>query len=183
MQSHLLKFRPLQRRPGRGGGRGLGQISRFAALTCEQSVLLGPVERQIEFAQTRRGEFTGLPPLQDRLDQLRAQEGKANETPDVAPGDAVALGQFLERSNAAGGELLKPRAPARDRLDQRRITSRSVVLLRQSRQHQLGFGTAPLEGDCRGQFDSIVTSVLRCGSRDTPPPHWPPPTLDSEKLV
>ena len=99
-------------------------------LTCEQSVLLGPVKRQIEFGQTRRGEFTGLPPLQDRLDQLRAQEGEANQTPDVAPGDAVALGQLLKRSNAARGELLKLRAPARDRLDQPRITSRSVVLLR-----------------------------------------------------
>ena len=96
----------------------------------EQAVLLGPAQGQIEFGQTRRGEFTGLPPLQDRLDQLRAQEGEANETPDVAPGDAVALGQLLERSNAARGELLKPGAPARDRLDQRRITSRSVVLLR-----------------------------------------------------
>ena len=152
-------------------------------LTCEQSVLLGPVERQIEFAQTRRGEFTGLPPLQDRLDQLRAQEGKANETPDVAPGDAVTLGQFLERSNAAGGELLKPRAPARDRLDQRRITSRSVVLLRSSRQHQLGFGTAPLEGDCRRQFDSIVTSVVRYGCRDTPAQQWPAPKLDDDKIL
>src|SRR6516225_12421802 len=99
-------------------------------LTCEQCVLLGPVERQIELAQTRRGEFSGLPALQDCLDQLRAQESKANETPDVTPGDAVTRGQFLERSNAAGGELLKPHAPARDRLDQGRITSRSVVLLR-----------------------------------------------------
>src|SRR6516165_9130046 len=132
-------------------------------LTCEQSVLLGPVERQIELAQTRRGEFTGLPPLQDRLDQLRAQEGKANQTPDVAPGDAVTLGQFLERSGTTGGEFLKPRAPAGDRLDQRRITSRSVVLLRESGQHQFGFSTAPLEGNCCRQFDSIVTPVLRCG--------------------
>src|SRR6516164_10627040 len=107
----------LQRRAGRGGGRGLGQISWFAALTCEQSVLLGPVERQIELAQTRGGAFTGLPPLQDRLDQLRAQEGKANQTPNVAPGDAV-----TERSGTTGGELLKPRAPAGDRPDQRRIT-------------------------------------------------------------
>src|SRR3974390_3596649 len=89
--------------------RDMGQISRFAELTCEQSVLLGPVERQIELAQTRRGEFTGLPPLQDPLAQLRAQEGKANQTPDVAPGDAVTLGQFLERSKPAGGELLHPR--------------------------------------------------------------------------
>ena len=82
-------------------------------LACKQSVLLGPVERQIEFGQTRRGELDGLPALQDRFDQLRAQEGEANETPDVAPGDAVALGQLLKRSNAARGELLKPRAPAR----------------------------------------------------------------------
>src|SRR6266567_4401626 len=129
-----------------------------SSLTCEQSVLLDPVERQIEFGQTRRGELDGLPALQDRFDQLRAQEGEANETPDVAPGDAVALGQLLERSNAARGELLKPRAPSRDRLDQRRITLRSVVLRRSSRQHQLGFGTAPLEDDCRRQLDSIVTS-------------------------
>jgi hypothetical protein len=35
-------------------------------------VLLGPVERQIEFGETRRGEFDGLPTLQARLDQLRA---------------------------------------------------------------------------------------------------------------
>jgi len=146
-------------------------------------VLLGPVERQIELAQTRRGEFTGLPPLQDRLDQLRAQEGKANQTPDVAPGDVVTLGQFLERSGTTGGELLKPHAPAGDRPDQRRITSRSVDVLRQSGQHQLGFSTAPLEGDCRRQFDSIVTSVLRCGCRDTPVQQWPAPKLDGERLV
>ena len=92
-------------------------------------MLLGSVQRQIKFGQPRRGELDGLPALQDRLDQLRAQEGEANETSDVAPGDTVALGQLLKRSSAAGGELLKPRAPAHDRLDQRRITSRSVVLL------------------------------------------------------
>jgi hypothetical protein len=43
-------------------------------------VLLGPVERQIEFGQPRRGELDGLPPLQDRLDQLQAQEGEADQT-------------------------------------------------------------------------------------------------------
>jgi hypothetical protein len=32
-----------------------------------------------------------LPALQDRFDQLRAQEGKADEASDVAPGDAVVL--------------------------------------------------------------------------------------------
>ena len=82
--------------------------------TCEQSALLGPVQWQIEFGQTRRGELDGLPALQDRLDQLRAQEGEANQPADVAPGDAVTLGQLLQRSGAAGGELLKPRASARD---------------------------------------------------------------------
>ncbi len=39
---------------------------------CEQSVLLGSVQRQIEFRQTRRGELDRLPALQDRLDHLRA---------------------------------------------------------------------------------------------------------------
>ena len=93
-------------------------------------MLLHPVQRQIEFGQPRRGELGGLPTLQDRLDQLRAQEGEANETANIAPGKAVTLGQLLERSGAADRELRKPRAPPRNRLDQRRITSRAVLLLR-----------------------------------------------------
>ena len=64
---------------------------RFAYSACEQSVLLGPIERQIEFGQPRRGELDGLPALQDRFDQLRAQEGEAKQTPDIAPGDALTL--------------------------------------------------------------------------------------------
>jgi hypothetical protein len=75
-------------------------------------VLLGPVQRQIEFGQPRRGELDGLPALQDRFDQLRAQEGETNETANVAPRNAVTLGQLLERSDAADSELLKPRARA-----------------------------------------------------------------------
>ena len=43
---------------------------------CEQFVLLRPVQRQIEFGQPRRGERDGLPALQDRLDQFRAQEAR-----------------------------------------------------------------------------------------------------------
>jgi hypothetical protein len=43
------------------------------------------------------------------------QEARPNETANIAPGDAFTLGQILERSGAAGGELLKPRAPARNR--------------------------------------------------------------------
>jgi hypothetical protein len=46
--------------------------------TCEQSALLGPLQGQIEFGQTRRGQLDGLPALHDRFDQLRAQEGKTN---------------------------------------------------------------------------------------------------------
>src|SRR5205085_4962256 len=131
MQSHLPTVSDRLQRRAAAVGRAAGGISvRSCGLACEQFLLLGPVERQIEFGQPRRGELGGLPALQDRLDQLRAQEGEANETANVAPGNAVTLGQLLERSDAAAGELLKPCAPPRNRLDQRRITSRAVLLWR-----------------------------------------------------
>src|ERR1700739_5019617 len=116
-----------------------GIFVRSCGSTCEQFVLLGPVQRQIEFGQPRRGERDGLPALQDRLDRLRAKEGEINETANVAPANTVTLGQLLERSGATHRDLLKPRAPPRNRLDEGRITSRAAVLLRQSRQHQPGF--------------------------------------------
>jgi hypothetical protein len=59
----------------------------------------------------------------------------------------VTPGQFLQRSGAAAGEFLKPGASAQDRLDQHRVTSRAVLLLRESGQHQLCFDTAPPEGE------------------------------------
>src|SRR5207237_8564654 len=125
MQSHLLKVSDrMQIARSRGGAAAWGTSVRSCGLACEQFVLLGPVQRQFEFGQPRRGELDGLPTLQDRFDQLRAQEGEANQTANVAPGNAVTLGQLLERSRAAGGELLKPRPPARNRLDQSRIASR-----------------------------------------------------------
>jgi len=68
-------------------------------------VLLGPVQRQVEFRQPRRGELDGLSALQDCLDQLRAQEGETNESANVAPGNAVALGDHLERSQMVLAEL------------------------------------------------------------------------------
>src|SRR6202043_3863718 len=114
---------------GRGAAAVWGRSVRSCGLACEQFVLVRPVQRQIKFGQPRRGELDGLPTLQDRLDQPRAQEGEANETSNVAPGNAVALGQFLEGSGAAGGELLKPRAPTHKRLDQGRITFGAVRLL------------------------------------------------------
>src|SRR3954449_12427243 len=131
MQSHLRQVPTLSQNDTRRGGAAAWGISvRSWDLACEQFVLLRPVQRQIEFGQPRRGELDGLPTLQDRLDQLRAQEGETNETANVAPGNAVTLGQVLERSGPAGGELLKPRAPPRNRLDQSRVTSRAVVLPR-----------------------------------------------------
>src|SRR5258707_12071489 len=131
MQSHLPEGPDgLQPTRGRGGAAAWGISVRSCGSACEQFVLLRPVQRQIELGQPRRGELDGLPALQDRLDQLRAQEGEANETANVAPANALTLGQLLERSCAAGGELLEPRAPARNRLDQRRITSRAVLLRR-----------------------------------------------------
>ena len=131
MQSHLPKVLTVGKRRAAAVGPAAWGISvRSCGLASEQFVLLRPVKRQIEFGQPRRGELDGLPALQDRLDQLRAQERKTNELANVTPGNAVTLGQFLERSGAAGGKLLKPRAPPRNRLDQRRITSRAVVLRR-----------------------------------------------------
>src|SRR5205085_3018335 len=81
MQSHLPKvLTVLQTTRGRGGAAAWGRSVRSCGFACEQFVLLRPVQRQIEFGQPRRSERDGLPALQDRLDQLRAQEGEANET-------------------------------------------------------------------------------------------------------
>src|SRR5580693_1531975 len=113
MQSHLPKVLTVCKRRAAAVGPRPGGISvRSCGSACEQFLLLRPVQRQIEFGQLRRSERDGLPALQDHLDQLRAQEGEANETANVAPGNAVTLGQLVERTGAAGGELLKPRAPA-----------------------------------------------------------------------
>src|SRR5256885_16095130 len=127
MQSHLRQVLTLSQNDTRPRwGRGLGHISPSCGLACEQFVLLRPVQRQIEFGQPGRGELDGLPALQDRLDQLRAQESETNESANVAPGNAVTLSQLLKRSGTAGGELLKPCAPPRNRLDQSRVTSRAL---------------------------------------------------------
>src|SRR5215813_7620054 len=127
---------------------------------CEKFVLLGPVERQIESSHTRRSEGDGLAALQDRVDDPRAQEGEVNEAPDVTPRDAVTRGQLLECSDAPGGQLLKPRTPPDDRLDQCRITSCGLVLLRQPGQHHFGCDTAPLEVNGGCQLDCAGAAWL-----------------------
>ena len=86
---------------------------------------------------------------------------EANKTANVASSDPVTPSQLLERSGAADGEFLKPSAAARNRLDQRRITCRAVLLLRKSGQNQSDFSAAPPEGGCRRQLDGVVASVLQ----------------------
>ena len=117
LQSHFGKAQTgcrLTRAPALGA-RAWGKYASLR-LACEQPVLLRPVQRQIEFAQTRRGESGGLLAFEDRLDQPRAQECQADEAPDVASAGALTLGHFLNRSGAAGGQLLKPRPPTCERL-------------------------------------------------------------------
>src|SRR5438874_13439644 len=102
MQSHLRQVLTLsQTTRGRGGAAARGTSVRSCGLACEQFVLLRPVQRQIEFGQPGRGKLDGLPALQDRPDQLRAQEGETNESANVAPGDPVTCGHLLKRLGAA----------------------------------------------------------------------------------
>src|SRR5882762_2187803 len=157
MQSPPREISAQREEPRPGPGHTLSRV----ASARQEAALLGPVERQIEFDETRRSEFDGLPALQDRLDQLGAQKGEVDEAADIATRDAVALGQFPQRSGAAGGKLLEPRSPARDRLDQRGVTSRAVVLHCYSRQHQPHFDTVALEGHRRGKLDWAVARILR----------------------
>src|SRR6266478_4861007 len=158
MQSPLEDHSPQREEPKPWPGHTLfeGRSS-----VSEQAALIGPVERQIEFGKTRRSEFDGLAALQDRLDQLGAQKGEVDETPDIATRDAVAFGQFSQRSGASGGKLLEPRAPARDRLDQRGVTSRALVLYCHCRQHQPHFDTAAPEGHGRCKLDWAIARILR----------------------
>ena len=106
------KLRPVATTRRLRWGRYLRHSSWLCGSACEQFALPGPVQRQIEFGQTRPGQRDGLPALQDRVDQLRAQEGETNKPADVAPGDAVTLGQRLQRRRPAGDQFVKPRAPA-----------------------------------------------------------------------
>ena len=112
-------------------------------------MLLRPVQRQIEFGQPRRGELDGLPALQDRLDQLRAQEGETNKSANVAPGNAVTLSQLLKRSGAAGGELLKPCAPPR-----KIIVNEKTIIVKLQRGALLG-GDVPSSASADG-CDSAI---------------------------
>ena len=78
MQSHLEGSRRSKQHPAALRSRP-GMLARVRRSACEEFVLLGPVERQIEFAQPRRGERDGEPALQDRVDEKRAQEGEVDQ--------------------------------------------------------------------------------------------------------
>jgi hypothetical protein len=60
MQSQLGKAQTVRNDAKRAA---CGMSAWVCGLAYEQSVLLGPVERQIEFSQTRRGELDGLSAL------------------------------------------------------------------------------------------------------------------------
>ena len=77
-------------------------------------MLLGPVERQIEFSYTRRSEGDGLAALQDRVDEKRAQP-----TLTVATRD---LGEVIEVKVRDNGTGIAPEI--RDKLFQPFFTSK-----------------------------------------------------------
>ena len=84
--------REIKARNKKSPGLGLDPLCRGRSSVRQEATLIGPVERQIEFGKTRRGEVDRLPAVQDRLDQLGAQKGEVDEAPDIATGDTVALG-------------------------------------------------------------------------------------------
>jgi len=70
MQFHLEGLnRPTA--PGRAN-HGPVCLPRVRSSACEELVLVGPVQRQIEFVQTRRSERDGVPAFQDRVDEPQA---------------------------------------------------------------------------------------------------------------
>src|SRR5947209_3003366 len=136
MQSHLWQVLTLSQNNTRPRwAAAWGTSLRSYGLACEQFVLLRPVQRQIEFGQTRRGELDRLPALQNRINELRAQKRDVDKAADITSADPVALRQIPERSGPASSQLIKPRAAARDGFDQRRITFRGLVLLRRPGHH------------------------------------------------
>ena len=86
MQSQFGKAQTGRNHAPAAVGRYLRHTSWLCGSACEQFALLGPVQRQIEFGQTRRGERDGLPALQDRVDQLWAQEGETNKPAGCSAG-------------------------------------------------------------------------------------------------
>jgi hypothetical protein len=89
---------------------------RVCGLAGEQSVLLGPVEWQIEFGETRCGERDGLPTLQARLDvdlqgalehtgatdKLKVAEALRGTNLTSSPAAACFPGQSSSTTRAAG---------------------------------------------------------------------------------
>jgi hypothetical protein len=80
LQSHLGNLRRLQELHA-APGRGLRITCLGDRFSLRTGRVARPVERQIEFGQARHRELDGLPALQDRLDQPRAQKGEVNEAP------------------------------------------------------------------------------------------------------
>jgi len=94
---------------------------------------------------------------------LCSLRGAHNKPADVAPA-------MPSRSAKACSDSTRPVTSSSNHARPRAIAlisagspSRAVVWLIQSRQHQLGFDTAPLKGDCCRQLNSTTARVLQCG--------------------
>ena len=89
MQSHFGKAQAGRNdAPAALGPRALRHISWLCGSTCEQSALLGPVQGQIEFGQTRRGQLDGLPAgegegVADRFDRSPKNSGPDHAVPVI----------------------------------------------------------------------------------------------------
>src|SRR5689334_22280472 len=88
--------------------RSTNRTAPNAAISIPSMAMLAQTNNWVStcFPPVLCGEHDGLSALQDHVNELWAQEGEVNKAPDVAPGDAVALGQILQRSGAAGRQLL-----------------------------------------------------------------------------
>ena len=59
----------------------------------QKPLLLVPIQRQLDGArEPRRAQVDGLLAFEDRFDDAGGQEGEGDQPPNIALGDALALG-------------------------------------------------------------------------------------------
>ena len=59
-----------------------------------------------------------LPPVHEYLDDFGRKEGERQEPADVAPVDALGLGNLADRGDRSGRQLIEPAVGTRDQGDQ-----------------------------------------------------------------
>src|SRR5207302_11485672 len=121
MQSHLPKVLTVCKRRAAAVGPRPGAYLSGVAVQPARSLCCSVQSSGRSSSVSRVAvSATGCRPCKIASISSGLKKARPNKTANVAPGNAVTLGQLLERSGAAADELLKPRAPARNRLDQRR---------------------------------------------------------------